>query len=644
MRFALQATDYLGSTLAPSPVLHFWSLGVEEQFYVFWPALLALVGGAAFAAGRRETGLRRLAVALGAVFVLSLGLSLWLTNEAQVWAFFSLPARAWELALGGLLALPAAGRFVPRRAAPWLGWGGLAMIVASGLVLDDGTAFPGVAALLPTVGSALVIASGLVAPIVALPAATARSIRETRSPREAAGTPATPALDRVPRPGSLLGLPPLRFLGRISYSLYLWHWPILVLPEAAVGAELPLPLRLLLAAVAVVVAALSQRFVEDPIRHGRFVGLGSRRSLAFAGALSLVIATTALAAGAAAATRLDATGPVIGGSGTDVPLPSADAVVRTPSPAPASSTPSSSTGTGASGGPSPTTTDSAPPPSPTPVPTLPPLQPGPVPADLVPSLAGALNDLPVTYADGCHLDQSSTVPGPCVYGDPASPTTVVLFGDSHAAQWFPALQRLATKHDWRLVSLTKSGCTAAKVTVWDSIDKRPYTECDTWRQNALARIAAEKPELVIVSSSRAFQVMVNGQPDTAADHPDLWTAGLRKTLATLHQSAANVVLIGDTPRSTADPPSCLSQHLSDATACAVSYADAVDAVQVALQAHAASATGTDFIDPTPWVCSTDPCPAVFGRFLVYRDQGHLTATYARGLANELYAALPPIGP
>jgi peptidoglycan/LPS O-acetylase OafA/YrhL len=644
MRFAVQATDYLGSALAPSPVLHFWSLGVEEQFYLFWPAMLALVAGVAFRAGRREAGLRRIGATLAVVFVASLLFEVWLTDVAQPWAFFSLPARAWELALGGLLSLPVAATLVPRRIGPWLGWAGVALIVAAGFLLNDATVFPGTAVLLPTIGSALVIAAGL-APAAA-PAAPAGapnlravggSVRERRraAPHEPVGVPRA-ALPPALAPSAVLSLSPMRYVGRISYSLYLWHWPILVLPAAFVGDELALPVRLALAALAVVVAGLSQRYVEDPIRHGRIVGLGSRRGLAMAGALSLTVALTSVSASALASVRLNMTGPDAGGSITDVPLPSGTVVTSIPAQPSATATPAS-TAAGASATPA-----GSLPASPGPSPTLPPPPGGPVPADLAPSLANAANDLPVIYSDGCHLDVTTVTPPDCAYGVTTSPVTVVLFGDSHAAQWFPALQRLAVQRKWRLEPMTKSACTPVSVTVFNSIVNRTYTECDQWRKLALSRIAAERPALVVVATSRAYQMLVNGQQISSADRPDLWGTGLTTTMRALAARAAHVVLLGDTPRSVADPASCLSQHLDSVLACAVPFSQAVDEGQISLEANVAAMTQTAFVDPTLWICRTDPCPPVFGRFLIYRDQGHLTKTYASGLASELFAQLPSL--
>ena len=239
---------------------------------------------------------------------------------------------------------------------------------------------------------------------------------------------------------------------------------------------------------------------------------------------------------------------------------------------------------------------------------------------------------------------AEVAPRDCVFGDPASSVAVVLFGDSHAAQWFPALERTATERGWRLISLTKSGCPTADLAVWNGITKRSYDECDRWREAALRRIATDRPALVVVSDSRGYQAMVDGEAVPIAEARDRWDAAVGRTLQRLATLSPHVVVIGDTPRAVTDPPACLSTHMDDATACAFPFTDAVKPEWTAGEAAVAKRAGAGFIDPTPWICRTDPCPTVTGRLLVFRDQHHLTATYARALAERLFARLPSIDP
>ena len=261
IRFAASSMDYFASETAPSPFLHYWSLGVEEQFYLVWPALLIL----AMRSGRPRLGA---GIVLIAVLVGSYAAANLLTGISAPWAFYSLPTRAWQLALGGLLAVTATWHMrVPAWIRAPVGWAGLAAILAAVVLIGPATPYPGVAALLPTIGAAGVVLAG----------------------------------ERCWSVASVLTLAPLRFLGRISYSLYLVHWPLLILPTAdlALGAVLPVGERVALALASIVLAAASYRWVEQPFRTARAIALPTRRTIALAGAA--VAATIVCAAGVDAA-------------------------------------------------------------------------------------------------------------------------------------------------------------------------------------------------------------------------------------------------------------------------------------------------------------------------------------------------------
>ncbi|HEX2782497.1 MAG TPA: acyltransferase family protein, partial [Ilumatobacteraceae bacterium] len=438
--FARRASDYFTSQLAPSPLLHFWSLAVEEQFYLVWPLLLL-----AFRRLRR----RRTAVlltAIGALWVASFVASILVTKHHGPWAFYLLPTRAWELLSGAAVAIVGhrVATGIPSACRAALGWVGVGAVCSAALLLGERPDFPGWIALWPVAGTVAMVLGGM--------GATSHG------------------------PQRLLSSPPLVWIGRRSYGIYLWHWPALVLLAAAAGPLVAWQ-RCLVLCGSVVIAALTYRALENPVRHSPWLALRPRRGLILgAGLIAFALATAAVSIGIPQ--RLDS-GRIAAPAAIVVPktrtstaaspattAPQITSPVTTSAPVPSSATPGFSPDPSTSPTVTATTVSS---PAEDAIATVADIVAAndvalaqsvlihDVPANLRPTLSAAAADKPSIYRDGCMLSDGQSTPEPCVYGDPAWATDVVLFGDSHAAQWFPALQQIAEAHHWRLEVLTKKG-------------------------------------------------------------------------------------------------------------------------------------------------------------------------------------------
>jgi hypothetical protein len=236
--------------------------------------------------------------------------------------------------------------------------------------------------------------------------------------------------------------------------------------------------------------------------------------------------------------------------------------------------------------------------------------------------------------DGCHLGIADVVVPECVYGAPSSGTTVMLVGDSHAAQWLPALERLSRDRGWRLIGTTKSGCPVVNVSVWLRPQTRAYRECQAWRERVLERAAQEHPAIVFVASTNDYQVLHGSGRRPVAEVVAVWRSGLAAALAQMHEVADEVVLLADTPRHRADPVECLVRH-RDLDACRATRNRLVDEAYAQLEIEAAVQASAKVITPADWLCPDDTCPLVMGNTLVYRDTDHLTARFASMLADRL---------
>ncbi|NJN94754.1 MAG: acyltransferase [Anaerolineales bacterium] len=542
IHFANLATDYLSPASETNPFLHTWSLSVEEQFYLLWPLFVMLLLGVARWQGRAVNHRR---LWWGAILLtgLSFALSVYLTSTRQPMAFFLLPARAWEFAAGALaVLLPPPEKLksfmpkflnvdLPGGATPLLGWVGLGGLVAANLFFDRSTAFPGVAALLPVLATVLLLRAG-----------------------------AGPAETGITK---LLSLRPLQEIGRLSYSWYLWHWPVLVFATA--NYRLPLGVRLALLAVSLLLAAASYHFVESPIRYHRVLVRRSGYSLAMAACITIL-----------------GLGLTYGWRQLSVSWAKLPEQAR---------------------------------------------------------FTQVIDELPEIYNTGCHADffEVGLKVENCTAGPADASRRLVLFGDSHAAQWYPALEQLATEQGWRLISLTKSACPAVDLLKFHPRMGRDYVECSEWRQAALQVMKELKPDLVVVSSS-ASQIQRSE-----------WQPGMERILDSLSETSRSVVLLRDTPYPGFDVPRCLARHqwgaaITPVPACEIVAQNKASIELYNLQLEAAAHYPNVFVvDMEPYICPEMPCQLERDELILYRDSHHLSVPFVKSLTETLAMQLSRAG-
>lgn len=496
--FAWWQNDYQNLNATPSPFIHFWSLAVEEQFYLVWPIFIIFLS---------KYGKKIVFLGIAIATSLSLLLSIHQTQSSPIWAFYSLSTRAWELGIGALLLfLPA--HLLKHRLLPWLGFIG---ILVATLKFDENTVFPGLHALLPVVATALLLATISIWP---------------------------------PLFSDLTNNRFSQWAGKISYPLYLWHWPLLVLPSSALGRGLSATERIFCILVTFALAHFTSKLIEQPFRYRYIEGKKIYRLFA-------VSTFTCLLAGV-----------LISSTSTTV-LQIKD-------------------------------------------------------SDLKFNLAKVL-EKPSVNRDGCNSGYGTDKSGLCEYGDLNSKNIVVLYGDSHAAQWFPALEKIATKQGFKLVSLTKAACPAVEV---KRDDKGAYKNqlCKNWRLDSIARIKKLRPDAVLTSSLEHYT-----PPSYVSSRANWWRDGQAELLSSLRGLTKHLIYIGDTPRPEVNIPSCLASRTL--TSCNTSKKSQNQII-----------AGFEKIDPTPWLC-TRICPAILDGYVVYRDESHISIAAVLSLMPELEKAL-----
>jgi peptidoglycan/LPS O-acetylase OafA/YrhL len=553
---AHDAVNYLTAGQAATPVQHFWSLSVEEQFYLVWPLLFVLATMVARLVARRWRP-RLVLIALMVVLVAaSLAYSVYETSANPSAAYFVTPTRMWELGLGGLLAMlpewhtgqPGRLTRLVRLGRGGLGWAGLGLVLASPFALRGTTAFPGALALLPVGGAVLFIAGG---------------------PEHG--------------PARLVSIRPLVFLGGISYSLYLWHWPVIDLWTAYQGKAPGILSGLVIIVVSVVLAWLTKILVEDPVRQASILSGHGWRSLSTALAVALPAALVSVYIAGIPGQFNGKLGP--GYPGAEA-LASKTLAVRTE-------------------------------------PVLPP-----------PDDAG--EGVPEYWQQGCLVGEWASAPKECVYGDTTNPTlTVALVGDSVAGNWFPALDEIALRYHWKLVTEVHGVCAfTATWLVKPGTSSTPFTACHQWDVSVLHDLLTSiHPDVVITSdlpevgSLAHHQVGQQAYADIAAGMANYWTQ--------LENHGISVVPIQETPTISFNPPDCVAKYGASSSQCEEPAAKAISVDPPTVQATRLMDGKVKLIDMNKFVCDRTECPSVIGNVLVYFDGHHLTSNYSKTMAPYL---------
>lgn len=570
-RMSAIGTDYFQLGLPPSPVQHYWSLSVEEQFYLVWPCIL--LGLLIIGARKRWTANRRssvVAVAMASIVVVSFTWALVETSTTPTAAYFSTFSRGWELGIGALVAI-LAPRLAPRRVATRLvlAWLGLIGIAVSLLAITSLTPFPAPGAALPVIFSALVLLAG------------ARS----QSQLYDRGFP-------------LLTNRVAGYLGNISYSIYLWHLPVIVLLLAVFPAGSKKYLVASLAGTAVL-AVISFHFVEEPIRKSawleRFRVKGGSRTKS---RVSLVRSRSVLAAVAATV----AVAVIVAGFVVLRP------VVPGSNEAASGTTLSSSACFGAAVVANASHCANVKPTGP-----------------LTPSVDEAESDTGVAFS--CYRTQGHPMKT-CRFGSEENDAmTVALVGDSHAAMLLPGLVDQLKGQNWALDTFVGYGCQ------WRDTKT---SDCSKEMADVQSRLIDQRRKYDLVITSAARWTNGSDPQKAAAAYAAFWEP--------VEAVGTRVVAVDDVPAVSTETLQCVARVNFDPTnsACQTQRSLAL-AVPDPLPIAAAKVHGAASVDLTDFFCARTACPAVIGNVLVYRDTAsHMTATFSRSLGPFLVKRIDAI--
>lgn len=558
-RLAWRSVDYAAEDIAASPVQHFWSLAVEEQFYIVWPLLIGLV--LLLPARRALDRQVRMAVGIGLVSLASFAYSIVRTSTSQADAFFLTTTRLWELGIGalGALGVPLALRLSARTRSV-LAVTGLAALAVVAALARDNVEWPGWRAAVPCLATLALLWAGTRAADAAAPGVL-----------------------------GLLSTRPMVWVGGLSYSWYLWHWPVLVGARAAFPGLSPLATGLV-AAGSLLPAYLTHRFVENPIRYAPPLSRSP---------------STALGVGLVCTVVSVASGIVAGGS----PIPA--------SPPPSThSTPTAASQQGRDWAAVLATH------------TYPAISPDPSVAD---------DDLPASYAGDCRQDVQGVDPPECVAGDASATTVVAMVGDSFMEQWEPALDVIGAREGIKFVGYFKSSCPWTLAPLNPGFDRtKLYPQCADWSRRVADLLVKRKVSAVLTSGWTSLALSDAKDPASSQQQQPM-TAGVLPLWKQVSEHGIPVAVLGRNPDGATEYvsiPECVARHREDVTRCSFTPDRTTSAWQRATVQQAGE--GVSYLDVSDWVCAPDACPAVIDGVLVYRQTTHLTATFVTTLADPLW--------
>lgn len=544
---AHQGVDYLALENAASPLRHYWSLSIEEQFYFLWP--LIILSACIFV---KHCGVSARRAVCWVLLVLTSGsfcYSVILTEFTLQNTYFLTQCRLWEFGCGGVLAI-IRSESIPHAIKRFSNMLGLTLILASALLITAENAFPGWVAIFPVLGAGAVIFS--------------QGRGETNK--------------------WFLNNNVTGYLGGISYSAYLWHWPLIVFFQAKFG-EITLTGGLAILTLTLVLSSVSRSLVEIQFLRRNYWNSSLRRTYLLGGGLM----TLSMAAAVAIYGVSYAKGLQTDWSEGNHP----GALVLTDQ-------------------------------------RVAPLYEAPIPP-----LVYLKKDVPEAYTHGCHVRLKGSEPTPCEYGVRNADVHIVVVGDSHAAQWVPVLKKLAMRYNWRITTYTKSSCPMLPLTLVEQ--GKVYESCVAWHQAVEAEIEQIKPDVVIQAQSKIENLLdAAGHPLPPEQRKKVVGEAFLQLWRKWQQQGIHVVAMRDTPRM----PYAVKECISEKARCRFSRKEALEYDPVvAAAAHNADVT---LIDMTDGICGEKMCDAVVGNVVVWRDSHHLTATYVRTLEKYFERQFLPV--